>query len=163
MICRNNCQLNKQVHHCRFHQTRYRTNDAEVFLPVGFHPSLPEKEKFLSFDRLWEIYEEETPMPEDGNFYEYQSPDASLIEEIKQLSWDAYCAVKGRGYTRIDIRMDKETKKLYVLEVNAQCGISEDEDFTSIGAILRFSNKTFSQLVTEIINDAVARTPVLVS
>ena len=59
--------------------------------------------------------------------------------------------------------LDKETKKLYVLEVNAQCGISEDEDFTSIGAILRFSDKSFSQLVTEIINDAVARTPVLVS
>ena len=142
-----------------------KPQDAIIYNPVErvFHPSLPEKEKFLSFDRLWEIYEEETPMPEDGNFYEYQSPDASLIEEIKQLSWDAYCAVKGRGYTRIDIRMDKETKKLYVLEVNAQCGISEDEDFTSIGAILRFSNKTFSQLVTEIINDAVARTPVLVS
>ena len=142
-----------------------KPEEAIIYNPVErvFHPSLPEKEKFLSFDRLWEIYEEETPMPEDGNFYEYQSPDTSLVEEIKQLSWDAYCAVKGRGYTRIDIRMDKETKKLYVLEVNAQCGISEDEDFTSIGAILRFSNKTFSQLVTEIINDAVARTPVLVS
>jgi len=24
---------------------------------------LPEEEKFLSFDRLWEIYEDETPMP----------------------------------------------------------------------------------------------------
>jgi D-alanine-D-alanine ligase len=40
--------------------------------------SLPDTEKFLSFDRLWEIYEEETPMPDDDNFYEYQSPDASL-------------------------------------------------------------------------------------
>ncbi len=142
-----------------------KPDEAIIYNPVErvFHPSLPEHEKFLSFDRLWEIYEEETPMPQDENFYEYQLPEASLIDQIKQLSWDAYCSVKGRGYTRIDIRMDKETKKLFVLEVNAQCGISEDEDFTSIGAILRFSNKTFSQLVTEIINDAVARTPVLVS
>jgi D-alanine-D-alanine ligase len=53
--------------------------------------------------------------------------------------------------------MDKETGKLYVLEVNAQCGLSEDEDYTSIGAILRFSGNTFTQMVAEIINDAFTR------
>ena len=132
---------------------------AKIYEPVEriFHPSLPDKEKFLSFDRLWEIYEEETAMPEDGNFYEYQLPDASLIEEIKRISWDAYVATKGKGYTRIDLRMDKETKKIYVLEVNAQCGLSEDEDYTSIGAILRLSGKTFTQLIVAIINDAYQR------
>ena len=47
---------------------------AIIFTPVErvFHPSLPAAEKFLSFDRLWEIYEDETPMPNDENFYEYQ-------------------------------------------------------------------------------------------
>lgn len=53
--------------------------------------------------------------------------------------------------------MDKETRKIYVLEVNAQCGLSEDEDYTSIGAILRLSGKTFTQLVVAIINDAYQR------
>lgn len=132
---------------------------AKIYEPVEriFHPSLPDKEKFLSFDRLWEIYEEETAMPGDGNFYEYQLPDASLIEEIKRISWDAYVATKGKGYTRIDLRMDRETKKIYVLEVNAQCGLSEDEDYTSIGAILRLSGKTFTQLIVAIINDAYQR------
>lgn len=130
-----------------------------VYEPVErvFHPSLPEKEKFLSFDRLWEIYEEETPMPEDGNFYEYQSPDPSLHAALKQLSLDAYLAVGGTGYTRIDIRMDSVTGQLYVLEVNAQCGLSEDENYTSIGAILRVSGKSFAQLIVEIINDAFRR------
>jgi D-alanine-D-alanine ligase len=66
-------------------------------------------------------------------------------------------ATKGKGYTRVDVRMDSATKKLYVLEVNAQCGLSEDENYTSIGAILRLSNKTFKELVTEIINDAFVR------
>ena len=133
--------------------------DAKIYTPVErvFHPSLPEQEKFLSFDRLWEIYEEESPMPNDANFYEYALPDASLIDEIKKISWDAYVATKGCGYTRIDVRMDQHTQKLYVLEVNAQCGLSEDEDFTSIGAILRFSGNTFTELVAEIINDAFAR------
>jgi len=132
---------------------------AKIYEPVEriFHPSLPDKEKFLSFDRLWEIYEEEKPMPDAGNFYEYELPDASLIDEIKRISWEAFVATRGKGYTRVDLRMDKETGKIYVLEVNAQCGLSEDEDYTSIGAILRLSGKTFTQLVVAIINDAYQR------
>lgn len=133
--------------------------DAKIYAPVErvFHPSLPEQEKFLSFDRLWEIYEDETPMPSEANFYEYALPDFSLVEEIKKISWNAYVATKGCGYTRVDIRMDKHTGKLYVLEVNAQCGLSEDEDFTSIGAILRFGGVSYSTLIAEIINDAYSR------
>ena len=132
---------------------------ARVYEPVEriFHPSLPDKEKFLSFDRLWEIYEEETEMPEQGNFYEYQVPDAALVEQIKKISWDAYVATKGTGYTRADVRMDKDSKKMYVLEVNAQCGLSEDENYTSIGAILRLSDNSFSDLVVAIIHDAYQR------
>ena len=129
---------------------------AVVYNPVQrvFHPSLPDEEKILSFDRLWEIYEEEPAMPDDGNFYEYEAPDATLIDEIKKISWDAYVATKGKGYTRVDLRQDKITGKFFVLEVNAQCGLSDDEDYTSIGAILRLSGKTFTELVKEIINTA---------
>ena len=132
---------------------------AKIYMPVErvFHPSLPDQEKFLSFDRLWEIYEDETPMPGDANFYEYDLPDPEKIDEIKKVAWDAYVATKGCGYTRVDVRMDKASGKLFVLEVNAQCGLSEDEDFTSIGAILRFNNNTFTELVAEIINDAFLR------
>ena len=132
---------------------------CKVLAPVErvFHASLPETEKFLSFDRLWEIYEEETPMPGEENFYEYQSPDTKFHDRIKQLSMDAYLSVGGTGYTRVDIRMDQSTQKLYVLEVNAQCGLSEDEDYTSIGAILRMSGITFTELIVEIINDAFRR------
>lgn len=135
-------------------------DECKVYEPVErvFHPSLPDHERFLSFDRLWEIYEEETPMPQEENFYEYELPaDAVLREKIKQLSLDAYISVKGTGYTRVDIRMDQQTNALLVLEVNAQCGLSEDEDYTSIGAILRVSNESFTGLVTEIINDAFRR------
>ncbi len=134
-------------------------DNAKIYTPVErvFHASLPEQEKFLSFDRLWEIYEEEEAMPNEANFYEYALPDVSLIEEIKKISWDAFVATKGCGYTRADIRMDKETRKLYVLEVNAQCGLSEDEDYTSIGAILRLNGNNFTELIAEIMNDAFTR------
>jgi D-alanine-D-alanine ligase len=130
-----------------------------VYPPVEriFHESLPEEEKFLSFDRLWEIYEDEKPMPGNENFYDYHRPPAALIPALEKLSLDAYLAVGGTGYGRLDIRMDKNTGKLYVLEVNAQCGLSEDEDHTSIGAILRYADKTFPGLIRKIINDAFAR------
>jgi len=122
-----------------------------------FHESLPDEEKFLSFDRLWEIYEDEKPMPGNENFYNYHRPEPSLMNALEQLSLDAYVAVGGMGYGRLDIRMDKNTGKLYMLEVNAQCGLSEDEDYTSIGAILRYADKTFSDLIRKIIQDAFTR------
>jgi D-alanine-D-alanine ligase len=132
---------------------------AIIYTPVErvFHESLPENEKFLSFDRLWEIYEDETPMPNDDFFYEYQQPEDSLISAIKKLSWDAFVACKGTGYARVDLRMDRHTQKMYVLEVNAQCGISEDEDFTSIGAILRVSNTSFTHLIASILEETISR------
>ena len=132
---------------------------CKVYEPVErvFHPSLPAKEKFLSFDRLWEIYEDETPMPSNENFYEYTSVEKSLSDEIKKISFDAYKSVKGTGYTRVDIRMDDLTGKLYVLEVNAQCGLSEDEDYTSIGAILKANNTSFKEMILEVLQDAFTR------
>lgn len=133
--------------------------DCKVFLPVErvFNQSLPSVEKFLSFDRLWEMYEEETPVINDEDFYNYQTPDSSLIESICKLSLDAYRAVRGRGYCRVDIRMESATGKLYVLEVNSQCGLSDDENFTSIGAILRLSGNSFGSMIVDIIKEAINR------
>jgi D-alanine-D-alanine ligase len=130
-----------------------------VLTPVErvFHASLPETEKFLSFDRLWEIYEEETPMPEQANFYEYQLPDEALHASLQEISMAAYKSCGGTGYTRVDIRKDFATNQLYVLEVNAQCGLSEDENYTSIGAILRMSGVSFTEIITDIIEDAFRR------
>lgn len=133
-----------------------RIKQCKVFEPVErvFHPSLPPEEKFLSFDRLWEIYEDETPMPQQENFYEYTPvDDEQIVDRLKKLSIDAFASVKGTGYTRIDFRMD-ENGNLFVLEVNAQCGLSEDEDYTSIGAILRVSNKSFTQVVVAVLEEA---------
>ncbi|HMV10818.1 MAG TPA: ATP-grasp domain-containing protein [Cyclobacteriaceae bacterium] len=122
-----------------------------------FHKSLPEKEQFLSFDRLWETYDTEKPIEAEGFLYNYKKADEELIEILKEISIKAFRSVGGMGYGRLDIRMDKNTGKFYVLEVNAQCGLSEDEDYTSIGAILRFDGKSFTHLIVEILEDAVAR------
>jgi len=130
-----------------------------VYEPVEriFHHSLPESEKFLSFDRLWEIYEDEPPMPENENFYEYRPVTGELVQKLKKLSLDGYKACGGKGYTRIDIRRDASTGKLFMLEVNAQCGLSEDENYTSIGAILKASGVSFTAVIAEILKDALRR------
>ena len=63
-------------------------------------------------------------------------------------------SVGGTGYGRVDIRMDAKTGQLYVLEVNAQCGLSEDENHTSIGAMLRLGKSPYSRLVRQVIDEA---------
>lgn len=132
---------------------------CKVYVPVErhFHPSLPATERFLSFDRLWEIYETESPMPGNENFYDYAPAPEALCRKLCMLSKKAYIALGGMGYTRIDIRQDATTGKLYVLEANAQCGLSEDEDYTSIGAILKASKTSYTQAIAEILQDAARR------
>jgi D-alanine-D-alanine ligase len=96
-------------------------------------------------------------MPGNDNFYEYKEVEENLSLAIQELSLAAYKAVGGTGYTRVDIRMDEKTQRLYILEVNAQCGLSEDEDYTSIGAILKANNTSFTELIAEILQDAFIR------
>jgi len=122
-----------------------------------FHASLPDREQFLSFDRLWETYDAETPFPDNESLYNYCEVDQSLMPRLKAISLQAFHSVGGMGYGRLDIRMDKNTGKFYVLEINAQCGLSEDENYTSIGAILRFAKKSFTYLVIEILEDGLTR------
>jgi D-alanine-D-alanine ligase len=123
----------------------------------AFDTSLPAHERFLSFDRLWEFYENESRLVGDKPFYNYAPVEGELAERIKVLGLDAYNAVDGSGYGRVDLRMDEDTGELYVLEVNAQCGLSEDENQTDIGAILRFEGKKYSELLVEILQDAELR------
>jgi D-alanine-D-alanine ligase len=122
-----------------------------------FNGSLPDKERFLSFDRLWETYDDESPLPDKGLLYNYYEPEYELVNKLKQISIDAFRSVGGMGYGRLDIRMDAHSGQLYMLEVNAQCGLSEDENYTSIGAILRFAKKSFTYLIIEIVEDALLR------
>ncbi|MEY4937305.1 MAG: hypothetical protein RIS64_3664 [Bacteroidota bacterium] len=131
----------------------------QLYTPVErvFHKSLPENEQFLSFDRLWETYDEESPMPDGGNLYEYAAVEPELIPMLQDLSLRAYQAVQATSYARLDIRLDKKNHQLYVLEINAQCGLSDDENYTSIGAILRLSNTTFTELIVAILEDALQR------
>lgn len=126
---------------------------ATIYPPVErvFNEALPPNERFLSFDRLWGLYETEAPLEGDADLWNYRRMPKVLAKRVMEISWAAYEAVGGRGYGRVDLRQDSETGEIQVLEVNAQCGISEDEAYTSIGAILRFARSSFASAVGEII------------
>lgn len=126
---------------------------ATIYPPVErlFNEALPPNERFLSFDRLWGLYETEDPLENDADLWNYRKVPKALAKRVMDISWAAYEAVGGRGYGRVDLRQDSETGEIHVLEVNAQCGISEDEAYTSIGAILKFARTSFASAVGEII------------
>lgn len=138
-----------------------------VYPPVErrFNPILPAEERFLSFDRLWGMYEVESPVngEADEDLWKYAPVRRDEATRIREASWAAYAACGGRGYGRIDLRQDAATGELFVLEVNAQCGLSEDELFTSIGAILKFAKRPYAHAVAAILAAARQRVRTAVS
>jgi D-alanine-D-alanine ligase len=133
-------------------------------LETVFNSSLSETEQFLSHDRYWGKDEGETPLSPEEPFCRHQLVGSDLHEKLCALSKRAYCAVGGNGYGRVDIRLDKASQELFVLEVNSNCSISSqpfskfsDPNETPVGTILHLSGIPFAQLMSEIIAEAFAR------
>jgi D-alanine-D-alanine ligase-like ATP-grasp enzyme len=92
-------------------------------------------------------------LPPGEPFVRHALAASALQEKLAKLALEAYHAVSGKGYARLDIRMDQQTSELYVLEVNSNCELTQDET-TSIGAILRLSGTTIFEVVSLILKDA---------
>jgi D-alanine-D-alanine ligase len=121
-----------------------------------FDESIPESERFLSYDRYWGFYEEETP-PDGGRpFYRSVATGVELSRVLFEIAKQAYIAVWGCSYGRVDIRLNRKTNEHQVLEVNANCGLSASLE-TTCGHILKASGKRFPQLVEKILEHALQR------
>lgn len=120
-----------------------------------FHPDIPAAERFLSYDRYWAHYQEESAPPAGEAFYAYKRCAADLEARLTELGLAAYIACRGHGYARVDIRQDSASGELYVLEVNANCGLSGD-DQTSLGSILKIADMSFARLIGRIVDSAAA-------
>jgi len=121
-----------------------------------FDASIPESERFLSYDRYWGIYKEESP-PEGGRpFYAYRAAAPGQAEILFDIAKRAYIATWGYSYGRVDIRFNRKKNQYQVLEVNANCGLSGDAE-TSCGSILQMAGLRFSKLVEKILEQALAR------
>ena len=138
----------------------------KIYPPIElvFQSSLPETEQFRSYDNFWGEHLEESSSSSSEPFYHCQQVASDLSEKLCDLTKRAYCAVGGNGYARVDIRMDKDSQDLFVLEVNANCAISSipltdfsDLNQTSLGTILHLASIPFAQLMSEIIAEAFAR------
>ncbi|MEG3870787.1 ATP-grasp domain-containing protein [Microcoleus sp. Z1_B5] len=136
----------------------------KIYPPVErvFHSNLPDTERFLAYERAWG--KEESSLSLGEPFYRYQLVASDLQDRLCELSKHAYCAVGGNGYARVDIRMDKASQEIFVLEVNPNCGISSIPLFdfsnpsaTSVGTILHFAGIPFAQLMSEMISEAFDR------
>ena len=129
-----------------------------VYPPVErvFHSALPAHERLLSYDRYWEKYETEGALPDRAPIAHYESAPAEYAEALVALARDAYVALGGAGYGRVDIRRDERTGEFLVLEANCNCGLSTDGE-TSVSWILRLSGETMPRLLDRIFTDAVMR------
>jgi D-alanine-D-alanine ligase len=110
-----------------------------------FDPAIADEQRILCNERLGRPY------------YHYEACAEELAAPLADIARRAYCAVKGTSYGRVDIRQDRETGELFVLEVNANPGISGDEDVVSVGCCLRLAGMTFADLLGSIIHQTLDR------
>lgn len=76
---------------------------------------------------------------------DYRVAPATYHDPLCRLAKQAFRAVDGRGYARIDIRIDAARDAAFVLEVNANCSLSRDE--LSIAPALAQAGWAFADLV----------------
>ena len=100
--------------------------------------------------------ETESALPDRAPIAHYESAPAEWRAALETLARNAYRALDGVGYARVDIRRDERTGEFLVLEANCNCGLSTDGE-TSVSWILRLSGETMPGLLHRIFKDAVTR------
>ncbi|GAU88254.1 hypothetical protein RvY_00993 [Ramazzottius varieornatus] len=121
-----------------------------------FNESLPVEKRFLAFERYWSGYDLAGNEP-TTRVYEYRIASEKDQETLQQLARDAYLALGGSGYARVDIREDGPgSSQLYVLEVNAQCGVAFSSSST-MGEILAISKTAPEDFLSRLIEFALIR------
>ncbi|KAI8361318.1 hypothetical protein B0O80DRAFT_360229, partial [Mortierella sp. GBAus27b] len=119
-----------------------------------FDPKLGKFERLLAFDQYWDGYDLQGSSG-NGGFCQYQMASEAWQEQLKLVSKDAYLALGGSGYGRVDIRTpDMGKREPIVLEVNANCGLSFEKDSSSLANILIISNVSPAGFVLDLVDHA---------
>ena len=121
-----------------------------------FDKRLPDRERFLAYERYWGLPEESRSIPEGDAYYRYALVSDNLQAEITRTARRAMRAVEGCSYARVDMRQDSRTGELLVLEVNSQCGLSCSDEAT-VGSILQLAGLNMSRLIERILVHALRR------
>ncbi|KAF9096206.1 hypothetical protein BGX23_011798 [Mortierella sp. AD031] len=123
----------------------------------AFDPKLGKYERVLAFDQYWDGYDLQGGQGNE-DFCRYLMANDAWQDHLQQVAKDAYLALGGNGYGRVDIRtVEMDACEPVVLEVNANCGLSFERDSSSLANILLMSNVSPPGFVWDLIDHAIAR------
>jgi|LakMenEpi03Aug12_release.lakeMendotaPanAssembly.Ray.scaffolds.fasta_scaffold197543_2 D-alanine-D-alanine ligase-like ATP-grasp enzyme len=112
-----------------------------------FNKNLNEHEKFLSYNTKWIEWK---------NTWWYEPASANVIENIKNTAIDTFKKANLNGYCRYDMREDKVTGNIYIVDVNLNCSMDIADD-SSLQIILKHQGVSMSELLKELFKYALYR------
>jgi len=100
-------------------------------------------EDFYSFDAKYNMPESKTVIPADIT--------EEQIEEIRKLAVKAFKAIDGKGLSRVDFFVEKETNKIYINEINTMPGFTKISMYPKL---LEAVGISYSELLDKLIENA---------
>ncbi|KAG0251827.1 hypothetical protein DFQ27_008503 [Actinomortierella ambigua] len=130
--------------------------DTYKVLERVFRDRVPERERMLTYDMKWgkDNYGSNKTI-EQASWWMEVCPDDQQ-PALQQKAREIYTSFHGNGYCRMDLREDHRTGKLYVVDVNANCSVDEDDD-SAMGKILKASGLTLGLFFGKLISFAIRR------
>ncbi|KAG0087477.1 hypothetical protein BGZ93_003018 [Podila epicladia] len=119
-----------------------------------FRAQIPERERLLTHEMKWgeNCYGKNASVAAASWWMQIcLEPDQTRLQKVSK---EIYASFGGNGYCRMDLREDHRTGKIYVVDVNANCSIDEDED-CAMGQILKSSGLTLGQFFAILMDDAI--------
>ena len=101
-------------------------------------------EDFYSFDAKYNMPESKTVIPADIT--------EEQIEEIRKLAVKAFKAIDGKGLSRVDFFVEKETNKIYINEINTLPGFTKISMYPKLFEAVGIS---YSKLLDKLIQNAI--------
>ncbi|KAF9999951.1 hypothetical protein BGZ80_006869 [Entomortierella chlamydospora] len=119
-----------------------------------FRSQIPERERLLTHEMKWgDNNYGSNGNVETASWWMQICSDADQ-ERLQPLAMAIYASFGGNGYCRMDLREDQRSNEVFVVDVNANCSIDEDED-TAMGKILKASGLTLGQFFLILMEDAI--------
>ncbi|CAO3573331.1 unnamed protein product [Mortierella alpina] len=119
-----------------------------------FRSEIPERERMLTHEMKWGANNYGHDASVQSASWWMQVCNDKDQERLRAEAGAIYASFGGNGYCRMDLREDHRTGKIYVVDVNANCSIDEDED-CAMGKILKASGLTLAQFFTILMADAI--------
>ncbi|KAK3825691.1 MAG: hypothetical protein J3Q66DRAFT_328357 [Benniella sp.] len=119
-----------------------------------FRSRIPERERILTHEMKWgDNHYGSDETVDTASWWMQICPDVDQ-ERLQPLARAIYASFGGNGYCRMDLREDNRTGQVFVVDVNANCSIDEDES-CAMGKILKASGLTLGQFLSVLMDDAI--------